>query len=205
MSNPGKEFPGAKDKLIILLIKMFPYLLGAGVLFRMGFLVAGSFEIKNTGYIFPGFLFILFVLLFLKFDTGWNLALIIIFSVISGFMLGCLDPDCFQNKSVVLFLILSLLTWIGVGFLRRDVSIPLFVMLFLCIGHLLGWIWIVTASQHTRIFFVWIIFGIGLNLLFSLGILNRAKKEISAVEEIPLAVDLIVFSINLFWFSAFLV
>lgn len=205
MLNPDKEFPGAKNEIIILLIKMFPYLLGAGVLLRIGFLVAGIFEIKNTGYIFPFFLLILFVLLFLKFDTGWNLALIIVFSLFSGFLLGCLDPDCFQNRSILLFFVLSTLTWFGAGFLRRDISIPLFLMLFLCICYLLGWIWILIATQYTRIFFVWIMFGIGLNLLFSLCILNRAKKEISAVEETPLAVDLIVFSINLFWFSAILV
>ena len=205
MSNPGKEFPGGNHNLILLLIKQLPYLLGAGVLLRIGFLLAGIFELNKIGSKFPVFLFLLIILFFLKFDQGWNLALLFVFSVASGFFLGSLDPDCFQNSSILIFLTLSILTWFGAGLLRKNIFFPPFLVLVFIVVYFLGWIWIVFLSQQKSLFVAWIVFGIFFNIFVLVNILNKAKNEISGLNETPLAVDLIVLYIILFWFSAYLV
>lgn len=167
----------------------------------LGYQVLSLIPAQARDFLLAPFLVLFLILIVLEREPGWNLVLLLVFSISAGSLLNWSNVDV--TSWLTWFLFLFLCTGGLTLALRWSTHLPrgLNILSPLSILYLLGWMGIILRVLPGWMRDVWIIAGL---LLFT-GLAARALGQgfTLPIEEspIPLGIELFLILFNLFWLS----
>lgn len=200
--NPGSPSPCAEGSLLRLLWrKSLPFLGAACGMTVLGCLAGESTSVAGRRYIWILTWGILLGFQIMREERIWNLSLLLGFAFLSGVLLSALSAVFFRPlpwaaSGGLLILGSGLSLWAGNPGprLRRWLSLTYVI-------YLGGWLYFVFFARNSLCMYYWAAAGLP---LFPVLLILILKEPCDQAEEqvIPLAGDVFVLVLNLFWITA---
>lgn len=178
-------------------------LLGLGVLVLIiGYQLGGLIAPPARVYLQIIFLALLFALIILDSEPGWNLVLYICFSVAAGMILLWSGAEVKTLKSWALFLILLITSLAGGAAIKGAYGQAARILTLSTLLYMLGWILFAFTSLPPLLSLIWTILGLLLFTVISMAVISQAKTLPQDESSFSLGVQIFVVQFNLFWLSA---
>lgn len=187
-----------------MLIRVAP-ILGSGTAAAiLGYQLANFIPV--IGGIYPVLLFLGLFLSMIILDTEpvWNMVLFLGFALAAGTLLYWSEANINRSNTWILCIILLLISFIGGSLFKERFERVTRVFFPLTILYLTGWILFFIAQIPEVYKLIWIITGLVLFTLITIGVLVRGKTINRADSPIPLAIELFVIIYNICWLSSLL-
>jgi hypothetical protein len=152
-------------------------------------------------YLLVPFLGFFLGMIILDQEPGWNIALLAGFALTAGLLLNWSGSNPSQWLTWVLFLGLGGVSLTGAAVMGERFQTWMRVLLALTVIYLLGWLALITLDLAPGYRGFWILTGLLLFTLITMGILQRGVKSDQDSSPVPLAIELFVVLFNLFWLS----
>jgi hypothetical protein len=150
------------------------------------------------------FLILFLAMTILDQEPGWNLALLIGFSVTAGTLLNWSGADAARWETWLLFLGLLAAAMIGAMTLGTTLGKGIKFLFPLTILYMLGWLGIIFWDLPGWLRGFWMFSGLLLFTVIAAGALQRGFTMRVEDSPVPLSIELWVILINLFWLSGLL-
>jgi hypothetical protein len=155
-------------------------------------------------YLLIPFLVFFLAMTLLDREPGWNMALLLGFSISAGLLLNWSGSEAARWSTWLLFLGLVGAAWIGAVSLGTVLAKGLTLLFPLTVLYLLGWLGIILLNLPEWVRGLWILSGLALFTVIAAGTLRRVFKLEVQDTPLPLAIELWVILINLFWLSGWI-
>ncbi len=202
MEIQNKAFPKDKLHLFAFLVRVVPYLGMAGVACWIGRSIGSWVPDSGRVYLMSITWGLLIGLYILEEEPGWNVALLLGFALAAGALFEEIDLGAFRGKVWSTLASCLCLSFVGgslSGRRLRGVGVYLFPLAIL---YLLGWVFLKFFPVPGAWVSLWACLGLLLFLLIGVSVFSRGKVEGGQGSPVPLASDLFVVTLNLFWLAA---
>ncbi len=187
-----------------MLVRVAP-IMGLGLLaLILGYQLARLVPVAGRIYLQAVFLGLLFGMVILDTEPGWNMVLFLGFSVAAGIMLHWSEAKISQPRIWILFSLLVLISITGGVFLKRDPEWAARLLFTCTLLYVIGWTILLVTSLPEIIWLIWTVLGLMLFPLIFMAAINRGKSHINEDCPIPLSLRLFVVLYNLYWLSSLL-
>jgi len=204
MEVQDKPCPSISSRLLILLIRQTPVLGLATAGSVLGFHLMELIAASGSAYILILFLVFFLALNFLIREPGWNLVLLLGFSITSGLVLNWTGVVAGRWGTWILFLGLitaALSRVLKQGDARQTNSVFLVPIAGF---YLFGWLVIIIWNLSGWIQKIWILSGLILITVITADLLQSGLTMRKKESPIPLGIEIWVVLLNLFWLSSLL-
>ena len=204
LETQNKISPNDKKDLLVMLIRVAPFL-GLGLIgVIIGYQLADLVPAAARVYLQIVFLGLIFSMIILDKEPGWNLVLLICFGLTAGMMLIWSGGNLLQLKSWVVFLILFVISLAG-GVLMKGAGGRVAGVLFFCtLLYMMGWILFAFVSLPDLAGMIWIILGLALFTFILMAVISQGKTQNDESSAVPLSIQLFVVLFNICWLSSLL-
>jgi len=204
LGTQNKTFLNANKDVLVMLIRVGPYL-GLGFLaLLVGFKLAGLLPMITRMYVQIAFLGLLLGLIILDQERGWNLVLFILFGIAAGAVFFHWSPDSPQANSWILFIVLLIISMVGGSLIREAGGRAAGVLFISSIFYMMGWIFFAIIQLPEFIVMIWTILGVVLFTFIAIAVISQGIKLKKEVSSIPLSIQLFVVLFNLCWLTGLL-
>jgi len=158
---------------------------------------------NDTGiFLQVAFLALLFGMVILDTEPGWNMILFLAFGLAAGMMIRRSGADISQLRTWVLFSIVMLISITGGFFSKRDTG-PAVGILFLCAFlYMIGLFLYLITSLPEIVRTIWNVLGLILFTLIAITVISQEKSQKTEGMPIAFSIQLYVALFNLFWLSS---
>lgn len=183
-------------------VQVAPFL-GLGLLASfLGYQLVNIILPVAGNYIQIAFLALLFAMVILDTEPGWNLVMFLAFGVVAGMILNWSSSEISQLKTWILFSILLLISITGGLFLKRDSGRAARVLFLSTFLYMIGWFLIILTSLPGIVRTIWIVLGLILFTLVAMAVISQGKTRNDEGSAIPLSIQLFVVLFNICWLSS---
>ena len=185
---------------MILLIRVVP-ILGLGTAAAiLGYHLASFIPVVGGIYLVLLFLGLFLSMTILNTEPGWNMVFFLGFALAAGTLLYWFGANIKQSYTWILLVI----SFIGGSLPKERFARATRVFFPITVLYLTGWIlfFIVQISGVYKL--IWIITGLVLFTLITIGVLVRGKTINRTDSPVPLAIELFVVIFNIYWMSSLL-
>ena len=204
LAKQNKVFHRDKEALLVLLIQVAPFL-GLGLLASiLGYHLVNMIPPAARTYIQVAFLALLFAMVILDTEPGWNMVLFLAFGVTAGMMLHWSSADISQLKTWILFSALLLISITGGLFLKKETGPAAGILFISTFLYMVGWFLFIVTSLPGIVRTIWIVLGLVLFTLVATAVINLGKTQDDKNNTVSLSIQFYVVLFNLFWLSSLL-
>lgn len=204
LAEQNKVFPRDKEALLVTLIQVAPFL-GLGMLASIfGYQLVQIIPQAAGIYIQVAFLVLLFAMIILDTEPGWNMVLFLAFGVAAGMILHRSGAEISQIKTWILFSILLLISLTGGLLLKRDAGRAAGILFFSTFLYVVGWFLFLISSLPGIARTIWIVLGLVLFTVVAMVVINQGKTKNIESSLHPFSIQFYVVLFNLFWLSSLL-
>ena len=201
LARQNKAFPRDIEAFLVKGVQVAPFL-GLGILTSVLGYQLVSLIPNNAGIFFQvAFLALLFGMVILDTEPGWNIVLFLTFGLVSGMMIHWSGAEISQLRIWILFLILVLISITGGFYLKRETGPEAGILFSGTFLYLIGWILFLLTTLPGIMRTIWIVLGLVLFTLVAMAVINQGKTQNAEDMTIPLSIQLFVVLFNLFWLS----
>lgn len=204
LARQNKASPRDNEAFLVIGVQVAPFL-GLGVLasvlgYQLVYLIP-----NNAGILFQfAFLALLFGMVLLDTEPGWNMVLFLTFGLAAGMMIHWSGAEISQVKIWVLFLILVLISITGGFYMKRETGPEAGILFLGTFLYMIGWFLFLLTTLPGIMRTIWIALGLVLFTLVAMAVINQGKTQNVEGMPIPLSIQLFVVLFNLFWLSSLL-
>lgn len=188
----------------MLLIRLAPLLGSAAAGAALGFQLLFLIPPRGRSYLLIPFLVLFLAMTILEKEPGWNLALLLGFSLTAGLLLNWSGADAIRWGTWLLFLGCWTVGLIGAVILGRPLQKALKFLFPLTALYMLGWLGVILWDLPGWIKGTWVLSGLALFTVIAAGVLQRGFTLQDEESPVPLGIELWVILFNLFWLSAWI-
>jgi len=204
LAKQNKVFHRDKEALLVLLIQVAPFL-GLGLLASiLGYNLVNMIPPAARTYIQVAFLALLFAMVILDTEPGWNMVLFLAFGVTAGMMLHWSSADISQLKTWILFSALLLISITGGLFLKKETGPAARILFISTFLYMVGWFLFIVTSLPGIVRTIWIVLGLVLFTLVASAVISQGKTQDDKNDTVSLSIQFYVVLFNLFWLSSLL-
>jgi hypothetical protein len=187
-----------------MLIRVAPFL-GLGLLVLiLGYQLADIVPMAARVYLQIVFVGMVFSMIILDKEPGWNLVLLICFGTTAGMMFFWAGSNFLQLKSWAVFVILFMISLTG-GVLMKGAGRWVGGLLFFCTFlYLIGWILFMIIPLPDLSGIIWIVLGLALFTFILMALISQGKTQNGDSSAVPLSIQLFMILFNLCWLSCLL-
>ena len=187
-----------------MLIRIAPFM-GLGLLAAiLGYHLAELVPVAARIYLQIVFLGLIFSMIILDKEPGWNVVLFICFGISAGMVLFHSGSDLTHLKSWVLFVILLVISLVGGALIRGSGSRAAGVLFLSTLLYMIGWILLAFIQLPDQVGVIWTLLGLALFTFIAMAVINQGKTQDPEESVIPLSIQLFVVLFNLCWLSSLL-
>ena len=190
--------------LLVMLVQVVPYL-GLGMLASIfGYQLVHIIPPGAGIYIQVTFLVLLFAMVILDTEPGWNMVLFLAFGMAAGMMLYWLNVDLSQLKTWIFFWVLLLISLTGGYFLKRETGSAAGILFMSTFLYMVGWFLISVTALAGIVRTIWVVLGLVLFSLVAMMVISQWKTQDDEKNILSLSIQFYVVLFNLFWLSCLL-
>jgi len=186
---------------MILLIRVAP-ILGLGTAAAiLGYHLASFIPVVDGIYLVLLFLGLFLSMIILNTEPGWNMVFFLGFALAAGTLLYWFGANIKQSYTWILLIILLVISFFGGSLPEERFAWATRVFFPITVLYLTGWILFFIAQISGVYKLIWIITGLVLFTLITIGVLVRGKTINRTDSPVPLAIELFVVIFNIYWMS----
>jgi len=183
------------------LIRLTPFL-GAGILAAiLGYRLANLIPIAGRIYLILVFLGLLFGMIILDTEPGWNVVLFLGFALAAGIVINWSGAEITRIKTWIVFSGLLIISLVGGWYLKSKFGRAASVLFPLTIIYMIGWMLFLFFELSPVLERFWILLGLMLFTLIATAVFVGGKTMNKQDSIMPLANELFVVLFNLCWLS----
>jgi len=167
----------------------------------LGYHLANLIPLAARIYLVLVFLGLLFGMIILDTEPGWNVVLFLGFALAAGVVINWSGAEITQIKTWILFSVLVIVSLVGGWFLKGKFGRAARVLFPLTIIYMIGWLLFLFYPVSPALERTWIIIGLILFTLIATAVMVRGKTMNKQDSIMPLANELFVVLFNLCWLS----
>ncbi len=204
MEAQDKASPSTSSRLLILMIRLTPVLGLAAAGLILGFHLMELIDGPGNALMLIIFLVLFLAMNLLIQEPGWNLVLLLGFSITSGLVLNW--TGVFPGRWGTWILFLGLITAALSRILKQGEAhqINLIYRIPPAGLYLSGWLVIIIWKLSGWILKIWIIWGLILFTMITADLLRSGLTLRKKESPVPLGIEIWVVLLNLFWLSSLL-
>ncbi len=201
LEQQNRAFPSGKPELLVLLIRLAPFL-GLGIIAAvLGYNLADLIPVAGRIYLVAVLLGVLMSMVILDTEPGWNVVQFLCFAVAAGMLVHWSGAETTRFSSLILFSVLILITIAGGTFLGSRFGRVVRFLFPITILYMIGWLFFLFYQVPAVLKTIWIFSGLVLFTLITIGVLIRGKSQNQEDSPVPLSIELFVVLFNLYWLS----
>ena len=183
------------------MIETAPYL-GTGIVAAiLGYQFAEVVPEVARVYLQISFLGLMFSMIILDKEPGWNLVLLICFGIGAGMTIAWSDSKLLRENSWIVIFILVAISFVGGALMknaekRRGVIFSVFILIYM-----MGWVLLSLFSLPDLVGTIWIFSGLALFTFILMAVISQGKTLKDQNRAIPISIQLFVALFNLCWLS----
>jgi len=204
MEAQDKPCPSISSRLLILLIRLIPVLGLAMAGSALGFQLMELIDGPGNAHMLIIFLALFLAMNLLIQEPGWNLVLLLGFSITSGLVMNWTGVVPGRWGTWILFLGLITAALSRVLKQRDAHQINLINRIPTAGLYLTGWLVIIIWNLSGWILKIWIIWGLILFTMITADLLKSGLTLRKKESPVPLGIEIWVVLLNLFWLSSLL-
>lgn len=204
LGTQNKTYPNDRAALLVMLVRVAP-ILGLGLLaLIIGYQLASLVPVAGRIYLQVVFLGLLFGMVILDTEPGWNMVLFISFGLVAGMVILWSGANMSQLRTWILFSFLFLISITGGAFLKSDTERAAGLLFISTILYMVGWILFMLISLPGIVRTIWTVLGLVLFTIIAIAVISHGKTRNYENSAIPLSIQLFVVLFNLCWLSSVL-
>ena len=183
-------------------VQVAPFL-GMGVLVLiLGYQLVNLIRFDAGIFFQVVFLALLFGMVILDTEPGWNMILFLAFGLAAGMMIRRSGADISQLRTWVLFSIVVLISISGGFFLNRGTGLAAGILYLCAFLYLIGLFIFLITSLPEIVRTIWNALGLVFFALVAMTLISQGKTQKTEGMPIALSIQLFVVLYNLFWLSS---
>jgi hypothetical protein len=187
-----------------MLIRVTPFL-GMGLLALIfGYQLAELVPVTARVYLQIVFLGLIFSMIILDKEPGWNLVLLICFGATAGMMLFWSGGNLLQLKSWAVLSISLMISLAGGIFMKGSGKRVAGLLFFCTFLYMIGWILFAIFPLPDLSGIIWIVLGLALFSFILMVVISQGKTQNEEISAVPLSIQLFVVLFNLCWLASLL-
>jgi hypothetical protein len=204
LAAQNKPSLNVSSRIFTFLFRLTPILLPAAAMVILGYNLLGLVPARWRIYLVIPFLFLFIAVSILDQESGWNVVLLLGFSLTAGALLNWSGAETAQWSTWLLFLglLIAAMGWaISMG---AELEQYLTLLIPLTFIYLIGWVGIIIWDIPGWIRSAWILIGLSLFTAIAAGVLQRGLNLEVEDNPVPLSIELWVILFNLFWLAGWI-
>jgi hypothetical protein len=200
----NKIFRNDNKDLLVMLVRVAPFL-GLGLLAAiLGYQLANLVPVPARVYLQIVFLGLIFSMIILDEEPGWNLVLLISFGIAAGMILHWSGDGFLRLNSRVIFAVLVIISLVGGVFIQGSGGRAAGMLFFSTLLYMAGWILLTFVQLPDLVGTKWTVLGLVLFTLILMAAISQGKTRNDEGSAIPLSIQLFVVLYNICWLSSLL-
>lgn len=192
------------DDLLVMLVRVAPFL-GMGLLAAiLGYQLAELVPVTARIYLQIVFLGLIFSMVILDEEPGWNLVLLICFGIAAGMMLLWSGDGLLRLKSRIIFSVLFIISLVGGVFMQGSGGRAARMLFSSTLLYMAGWILFTFFQLPDLAKAIWTVLGLVLFTLILMAAISQGKTRNDEGSAIPLSIQLFVVLFYICWLSSLL-
>jgi len=193
-SNDNKD-------LLVMLVRVAPFL-GLGLMTAiLGYQLAELVPVTARIYFQIVFLGLIFSMIILDEEPGWNLVLLICFGIAAGMMLLWSGDGLLRLKTRLIFSVLFIISLVGGVFIQGSGGRAAGMLFFSTLLYMAGWMLLSFVQLPDLAGTLWTVLGLVLFPLILMAAISQGKTRNDEDSAIPLSIQLFVVLFNICWLS----
>jgi len=204
MEVQDKACPSTSSRLLVIMIRLTPVLGLATAGSALGFHLIELIDGPRKAHTILIFLVLFLAMNLLIEEPGWNLVLLLGFSITSGLVLNWTRAAAGYWGTWILFL--GLIT-VALGRILKQGDGRRMNSMYLIPSasfYLVGWLGIIIWNLSGWILKIWVLWGLILFTMITAGLLQSGLTLRKKESPVPLGIKIWVVLLNLFWLSSLL-